>query len=97
MRYYCPGCWQDFWNEDFAICPQCGYAMKAHNDKKFAEKLLHALQHRSGEVRHWVIMILVLRKEKQAIPYLAKLAEESKDPSLVRAAREAMEKIAAGT
>jgi hypothetical protein len=38
-------------------------------------------------------MILVQRKEKQAIPYLEKLAKESKDPSLTRAAEEAIVKI----
>ena len=93
MRYYCPSCWQDYWEEDFEICPKCGYNIKAHNDQDYVDKLLNALNHRAGEVRHWVIMILVQRKEKRAIPCLEKLAEESKDPSLARAAEEAIVKI----
>ena len=93
MRYYCPNCWTDFWDEDFEVCPDCGYNIKAHNNKDYCDKLLNALSHRAGEVRHWVIMVLVQRKEKRAIPYLEKLLEETKDPSLARAAEEAIGKI----
>lgn len=96
MRYYCPGCWKDFWNEDFEVCPECGYNAKAHNDKDYVDKLLSALTHPSGDVKHWVIMILVQRKEKRAIPYFEKLKRQTKDPSLVRAAQEAIIKISAG-
>jgi len=42
-------------------------------------------------------MILTQRKEKRAIPYLEKLAGESKDPSLTKAAKEAILKINATT
>jgi hypothetical protein len=38
-------------------------------------------------------MVLVQRKEKRAVPYLEKLRKETKDPSLVRAAEEAIKKI----
>jgi hypothetical protein len=38
-------------------------------------------------------MILVQRKEKRALPYLEKLCKETKDPSLARAADEAIKKI----
>ena len=93
MRYYCPNCWKDFWDEDFEVCPDCGYNIKAHNNKDYCGKLLNALNHRAGEVRHWVIMVLVQRKEKRAVPYLEKLRKETKDPSLVRAAEEAIKKI----
>lgn len=96
MRYYCPGCWKDFWNENFEVCPECGYNTKVHNDKDYVDKLLSALNHPSGDVKHWVIMILVQRKEKRAIPYLEKLKRQSKDLYLVRAAQEAIIKICAG-
>lgn len=96
MRYYCPGCWKDFWNENFEVCPECGYNIKAHNDKDYVDKLLRALNHPSGDVKHWVIMILVQRKEKRAVPCLEKLKRQSKDPSLVRAVQEAIIKISAG-
>jgi len=56
-------------------------------------KLINALGHHSGEVKHWVIMILVQMKERQAIPRLEKLLRESKDPSLVKSAKEAIRKI----
>ena len=97
MRYYCPNCWKDFWDEDFKICPHCGYDIKAHNEKDYIDKLLNALNHPSGEVGHWIIMILVQRKEKQSIPYLEKLAKETKDPSLVKVANDAIVKINAST
>jgi len=93
VRYYCPNCWKDFWDEDFEVCPDCGYNIKAHNNKDYVDKLLNALNHRAGEVRHWVIMVLVQRKEKRAVPYLEKLRKETKDPSLVRAVEEAIKKI----
>ena len=93
MRYYCPNCWKDFWGEDFEVCPECGYNIKAYNDKDYVDKLLNALNHRAGEVKHWVIMILVQQKEKRAILHLEKLVKESKDPSLTRAAEEAIVKI----
>ena len=93
MRYYCPNCWKDFWNEDFEVCPECGYNIKAYNDKNYVDKLLNALNHRAGDVKHWVIMILTQQKEKRAIPHLEKLVRGSKDPSLVKAAEEAIIKI----
>ncbi len=96
MRYYCPNCWHDFWEEDFQVCPKCGYKIKEFNKKDYVEKLITALEHQAGEVRHWVIMILAQKKEKRAVPYLEKLAKESKDPALVRAAREAIITINAG-
>jgi len=97
VRYYCPNCWKVFWNEDFKVCPECGYDIKAHDDKDYVDKLLNALNHRAGDVKHWVIMILTQRKEKRAIPHLEKLARESKDPSLTKAAKEAILKINAIT
>ena len=96
MRYYCPGCWKDFWNEDFEICPECGYNMKTHNDKDYVDKLLCSLNHPAGGVKHWIIMILAQRKEKRAIHYLKKLEQQSRDPSLVKAAAAAIIKINAG-
>ncbi|HOY09481.1 MAG TPA: HEAT repeat domain-containing protein [Candidatus Omnitrophota bacterium] len=93
MRYYCPSCWQDFWEEKFETCPKCGYSIKADSEKDYVDRLLNALNHPSGDVRHWVIMILVLKNEPQAIPHLKRIIVESKDPSLVMAAKEALKKI----
>ena len=95
MRYYCPNCWQDFWEEKFDICPKCGYNVKDFDNKDYVDKLINALQHRAGDVRHWAIMILAKMKEKRAIPYLEKLQKKTKDPSLRRAAEEAIVKIKA--
>jgi Zn ribbon nucleic-acid-binding protein len=95
MRYYCPNCRQDFWDVDFKECPKCGYHIKDFEKKDYVDKLINALGHHAGEVQHWVIMILAQRKEKRAIPYLEKLQRESKDPSLVKVAKEAISKISA--
>ncbi len=93
MRYYCPNCWRECWNVNFAECPQCGFRIEDFNQKEYVDKLLTALGHPSGEVRHWVIMILADKKEQRAIPFLEKLTQESKDPSIVRAAQEAIRTI----
>ena len=95
MRYYCPGCWRSFWNEDFEFCPECGYPVKTYHDKDYTEKLFCALNHPSGEIKHRVVKILEQQAEKRAIPYLETLQRQSRDPSLIRAAREAVTKIRA--
>jgi predicted amidophosphoribosyltransferase len=73
MRYYCPNCRQDFWEINFTICPACGYKIDDSDKKDYVDKLINALGHSSGEVRHWVVMILAQRKEKRSIPYLEKI------------------------
>lgn len=93
MRYYCPKCWHDFYNKDFQVCPECGYNIKAFNDKDYVNKLIGALDHRVVEIRHWAIMALALQKTRKAIPHLKKIVEESKDVLLVKAAEEAIIKI----
>jgi len=95
MRYYCPNCWHDLWDNDFTVCPKSGYYISNFHKKNYVDKLINALGYHSGEVKHWVIMILAQRKEKRAIPYLEKLQCNSKDPSWVKAAREAIKKISA--
>jgi len=92
MRYYCPNCWKDFWEEKFEICPQCGYSSTADGEKDYVDKLLNALKHPSGDVRHWAVMILAMRKERRAIGPLKKVILESKDPSLITAAKDAITK-----
>ena len=93
MRYYCPNCWKDFWEKDFAVCPACGYSKKEHGEKDYIERVIGALKHPAGEIGHLAVAILEQRCEKRAIPYLEKLAKASNDPSLVKAAREAIAKI----
>jgi len=93
VRYYCPNCWKDFWDDDFEICPECGYNIKTYNDNEYVDKLLGALNHPAGEIRHWAVMVLELRKEKKALPYLIVIAETSDDLGLKRAAAEAIERI----
>ncbi|NLH15864.1 MAG: HEAT repeat domain-containing protein [Phycisphaerae bacterium] len=67
--------------------------MNEFDQQDYVDKLINALGHHAGEVRHWAVMILAQRKEKRAIPYLERLQLESKDPSLVKAAEEAVKKI----
>jgi rubrerythrin len=93
MRYYCPNCWHDVWNEDFDICPACGYSKKEDSEKDYVKRVINALKHPAGEISHLAVAILEQRREKQAIPYLEKLAKESKDPSLAKAAEKAVEEI----
>jgi len=96
MRFFCPSCWRDFWNENSDVCPVCHYDIRGHDGKDYVAKLLNALNHPAGDIQHWAMMILGQRREKRAIPYLDKIAKESKDPSLKRAAAEALKRINAG-
>ena len=38
MMYYYPNCWEDFWNEDFEICPKCVYNIKDFDYKDYEEE-----------------------------------------------------------
>lgn len=92
MRYYCPNCWHDFWENDFRVCPDCGFDLVNLDQQDFTDRLIGALNHRVGETRYLAVTILAKRKEKRAIPHLEKIAE-GKDPVLAKAAREAIKKI----
>lgn len=96
MRYYCPNCWADFWEHNPNVCPKCHYDIAHHDERDYVDKLLMALNHRVGEIQHWAIMILAKRKERRAIPYLEQLLQTTKDPSLARAAEEAVRQIERG-
>lgn len=96
MRYYCPNCWADFWEHNPDACPHCHYDMGQHDEKDYVDKLLAALNHRVGEVRHWAIMILAMRKERRAIPHLKRLRRTAGDPLVARAAEEAIRRIESG-
>jgi hypothetical protein len=92
MRYYCPNCWKDFWEQNFEKCPNCGYdTKKSKND--YIDRLINALNHPSGDIRNFALYLLVEKKAKRAIPYLETLAVESGDPSLVKATKEAIMKL----
>jgi len=93
MRYYCPNCWHDVWNKDYDICPACGYSKKENGGGDYLKRVINALNHPAGEIRHLAITILEQRCDKQAIPYLERLAKESKDPSLTKAAKDAIANI----
>ena len=95
MRYYCPSCWAEYF-EEHDICPDCGYNIKEYNEKGYVDKLINALNHKAGEIRHLAIMILVLRKEKKALPYLKIISETSDDIGLKKSAAEAVRKIEKG-
>jgi len=93
MRYYCPNCWKDFWGDDFDVCPVCGYNTNEYNNKDYVDKLINALNHPSGDIQHWAIMILTHRKETRAVPHLKRLLKKTKDPSLAKLAEKAIESI----
>lgn len=93
MRYYCPNCWADFWNEDPQRCPSCGYNLRQHDEQDYVSKLLLALDHKAGDIRHWAIMVLAKRRERRAIPALERIRDTSHDPSLQMAATQALRKI----
>jgi len=94
MQYCCPNCWQ-FYNEKNVICPNCGYNAGKYDEMDYTDKLINALNHRAGDIKYRIISILTEQKEKRALPYLKKLAENSKDPLLAKTAETAVGKIMA--
>jgi len=96
VRYYCQNCWQDFWENDFTVCPKCGFDTINLDKQDFTDKLINALNHRAGEIRHLAVTILAERKEKRAVSSLERIAK-GRDPSLAKAAREAIRKITEGS
>jgi hypothetical protein len=56
---------------DAEICPVCGASVSDWSAHDLGEKLLHALDHPSDEVRQRVITIMVLRHEQGAAMKLA--------------------------
>jgi hypothetical protein len=70
---YCLNCFSLIPTEAEA-CPKCGANISSLSEQDFGEKLLHALDHPSDDVRMRVIAILVQRHEEGTALKLAECA-----------------------
>lgn len=93
MYFFCPECKSSFYNKDYDLCPECGYNIKKYKKTSYDDKLINSLNHKSGEIQHLAINILVQKKVKKAIPYLKKIIKTTKDPMLKLKAKDAIKRI----
>jgi len=93
MRYYCPGCWEDF-AENMAQCPQCGLDIHSfYESKDYFEKLILALSHPERQTPLRAAWILGQRRETCAVSALIELIRRTDDVYTATAAVEALGKI----
>jgi HEAT repeat protein len=90
MRFFCPGCRQDF-GDDHAVCPYCGLDVDDfYQDKDYVDKLILALGHPEPSTAIRAAWLLGKRREQRAVDALINVVRQSKDIYLVRAAAKAL-------
>ena len=93
MRYYCPGCWEDF-PEDTAKCPACGLDIhQAWKSKDYVQKLIAALSHRQQSTPIRAAWILGKLRERRAVGPLIELVGRTNDVYIATEAVNALEEI----
>jgi HEAT repeat protein len=91
--FYCPNCWAEV-AERAAICPHCHADIsKQISESDYTDKLISALWHKEPMTPVRAAWILGERREKKAVPALAKIVRKAKDAFLVESAVEALGKI----
>jgi len=83
MTYFCVFCWFES-SEPFDSCPRCYRQVSELDQASYTERLILSLQHPEAETRHRVAHILGMRRDIQAIPALAKIADETNDIFLLQ-------------
>ena len=93
MRFYCPGCWNDF-ADDIRRCPQCGLDVRGfYKSKDYFEKLVLALDHPEQGTPIRAAWILGRLREPRAVAALIGLVKKTRDVYIARAAVEALGEI----
>lgn len=73
--FFCPRCWAEV-ERDASACPRCGSDLDALDEAAYAEKLRRALWHPEGFTARRAAWLLGRRREKGAVPDLARRARE---------------------
>lgn len=93
VRFFCPGCWEDF-PDDFEVCPKCGMNTRTFwSDKNYVDRLIVALDHPVKSTVARAVWILGKLEAEQAVQPLVSLIETTKDVYLMRAAIRALGEI----
>jgi HEAT repeat protein len=93
MRFYCPGCWNDF-ADDISRCPRCGLDVRGfYGSKDYFEKLVLALDHPEQGTPIRAAWILGRLREPRAVAHLIGLVKRTRDVYIARAAVEALGEI----
>jgi hypothetical protein len=93
VRFFCPGCWEDF-PDDFEICPKCGLNTRTFwSDKNYVDRLIVALDHPVKSTVARAVWILGKLEADKAVQPLVSLIETTKDVYLIRAAIRALGEI----
>ncbi len=93
VRFFCPGCWEDF-PDDFEICPKCGMNTRTFwTDKDYVDRPMVALDHPVKSTVTRAVWILGKLEADKAVPPLISLIEKTKDVYLIRATARALGEI----
>ncbi|HXF56146.1 MAG TPA: HEAT repeat domain-containing protein [Actinomycetota bacterium] len=90
--WFCPACFEEV---DAAAerCPACGEVLGPMDAATYEDKLIRALDHRLTDRRVMAARILGLMGSRKAVPRLATLAVEPRDPYLAAEAVTALGRI----
>jgi len=93
MRYFCPGCWEDF-AEDLDRCPHCGLNIRTFfASRDYVDKLIVALKHPEPETPGRAAWILGRRRESKAVGPLIELLRKTQDVYTASEAVRALSRI----
>lgn len=93
VHFFCPKCWGEV-AEDAHFCQHCGVDMDAFwKDRDYVEHLILAIQHPEPQTPIRAAWILGQIRDERAVAPLARLARDTKDVYIARAAVEALGQI----
>jgi hypothetical protein len=80
MTWFCPECFEEI-DTPRQRCPSCG-ALAEDDRQSYEDKLVRALNHRLPDRQVLAARILAALRSRAAVPRLAELAVDDKDPYL---------------
>jgi HEAT repeat protein len=93
VRFYCPGCWNEF-AEDVSPCPHCGLDIRAFwGSIDWLDKLILALRHPEPATPIRAAWLLGRSRDGRAVEPLIALVHETSDVYIARAAVRALGEI----
>lgn len=85
LKYFCPSCWNIF-DEDFDVCPVCGYNIKDFTNLSYEQKLIIALSHPLANIRTTALKLLRAKNVQISIPFIKELILVEQNPFVLKEA-----------
>ncbi len=85
LKYFCPSCWNVF-DEDFDVCPVCGYNIKDFTNLSYEQKLIIALSHPLANIRTTALKLLRAKNVQISIPFIKELILVEQNPFVLKEA-----------